>query len=491
MTQPSRAPVQPGDVLAGKYVVERVLGVGGMGVVVAARHQLLGGRVALKFVLPELATSKQVVERFIKEAQAATRITSEHVARVTDVGTLDGGVPYMVMEYLEGRDLGSLLDAQRMFALPVAVDYLLQGLQAVAEAHANGVVHRDLKPTNFFLTKRADGTPLVKVLDFGIAKAVVPDAVGGAKGDLTGTHGTVGSPLYMSPEQIRSSRSVDARADIWAVGVMLHELLTGSHPFTADSAGALLAAILTDPPIPVRAVRPDVPEAVERAILGCLEKDLSRRIPSVRVLSELLAPFGSHDAQLSHHRITGISGATQVGETGAPAASVVAHFAAGVTPAVGQRTAGSWGSTRPEDGTKSPRSSGRRVLIAAAGLGTLAVGGALAAWLTLRSGPSDATAPVEADAQPAKPAEHAVQQPSPPAAPPPPVVEPAPVSATSTQAPAPSASAVVAPSAGKPPAPRSVSTRGRTAPSQSAPPAPATKPTARQKGALDGLIDGR
>jgi len=303
--------VREGDVLAGKYVVERVLGVGGMGAVVAATHQQLGGRVALKFLLPELATQEVVVRRFLKEARAAAQITSEHVARVTDVATLDGGEPYMVMEYLEGRDLSSELAARGPLPVPEAVDYVLQALQAVAEAHAKGVVHRDLKPSNLFLTRRADGTPLVKVLDFGIAKAVSDTGDGRvARDTLTGATGFLGSPLYMSPQQIRNARHVDARTDVWAIGVILHELLTGRFPFEAESTTELLATILTEAPARLRQHRPGVPPELERIVSACLEKDLGRRTPSVAELAVRLTPFGTADAQLSLSRIAGITGVT-------------------------------------------------------------------------------------------------------------------------------------------------------------------------------------
>jgi serine/threonine-protein kinase len=310
-TQPSQRRVREGDVLAGKYVVERVLGVGGMGTVVAATHQQLGGRVALKFLLPELATHEVVVRRFLKEARAASQITSEHVARVTDVDTLDGGEPYLVMEYLEGRDLSSELAARGPLPVPEAVDYVLQALQAIAEAHAQGVVHRDLKPANLFLTRRADGTPLVKVLDFGIAKAVSETGDGSRSRDtLTGATGFLGSPRYMSPEQIRNARHVDARTDVWAIGVILHELISGRVPFEAEPTTALLAAVLTEPPARLRQHRPGVPSELERIVSACLEKDRGRRMRSVAELAVRLAPFGTEDARLSLARIGGIAGVT-------------------------------------------------------------------------------------------------------------------------------------------------------------------------------------
>lgn len=338
-----QSPVQPGDVLADKYVVEAVLGMGGMGVVVAARHRLLGGRVALKFVLPHLSTAGSVVKRFLKEAKAATRITSEHVARVSDVGMLESGAPYMVMEYLEGQDLAELLKTNGPLPVETAVDYLMQALQAIAEAHAQGIVHRDLKPSNLFLTQRADGTPLVKVLDFGIAKALTnDDPTTHTESELTKTQGTLGSPLYMSPEQIRSSRRVDERTDIWSCGVMLYELVSGRRPFEEETSTGLLAAIVSDPPRSLRADRPDAPERLEHIVAACLEKDRERRVQNAGDLAASLAPLGTTDARLSLSRIEGITGRSGHAQ---PLDAVRARPAP-VTAKQG--THSNWGATSPE-----------------------------------------------------------------------------------------------------------------------------------------------
>ncbi|HVJ20233.1 MAG TPA: serine/threonine-protein kinase, partial [Polyangiaceae bacterium] len=215
------APVREGDLLAGKYRVERVIGVGGMGVVVAARHLHLDVRVALKFLLPSLKQDGEIVARFLREGQAAARIKSEHVGRIMDVGSFDDGSPYLVMEYLEGRDLAAELASRGRLSVAEAVAHVLQALEALAEAHQSGIVHRDLKPSNLFLTRRADGSALIKVLDFGISKAAFGE---GGEAVLTRSQGIMGSPQYMSPEQIRSAKRVDQRSDIWSTGVILHEL---------------------------------------------------------------------------------------------------------------------------------------------------------------------------------------------------------------------------------------------------------------------------
>jgi len=206
--------IQEGTLLAGKYRVERLLGAGGMGYVVAAVHEQLDQRVAVKLLATELWENKDAATRFLREARAAVRIRSEHVARVLDVDELENGEPYMVMEFLSGQDLAHELEAQERFEPRIAIDYLLQVCEAVAEAHSLGVIHRDLKPANLFLTRRADGSPLVKVLDFGISKAISPET-GTSGQSLTAPQSLLGSPAYMSPEQVRRPKTVDIRTDIW------------------------------------------------------------------------------------------------------------------------------------------------------------------------------------------------------------------------------------------------------------------------------------
>jgi serine/threonine-protein kinase len=298
-------PVRAGDVLAGKYTVERVLGIGGMGVVVAAMHRELAQRVALKFLLPAAFEAPGAQARFLREARSAARIQSEHVARVMDVGTLETGAPYLVMEYLDGSDLGAKLKEAGPLEPRLAIEYVLQACEAIAEAHALGIVHRDLKPANLFLTKRADGTPLVKVLDFGISKAD-----GGSQGTLTTQSSMMGSPRYMSPEQLRSSRDVDARSDVWSLGVILFELVTGQAPFRGDSIVNVCAAIATDDPLPIRKVCPSAPEILERAVTGCLAKDPNVRIPSVAALARMLEPTATTAARSSIERIVRLGGET-------------------------------------------------------------------------------------------------------------------------------------------------------------------------------------
>jgi len=298
--------VHEGQILAGKFRIERVLGQGGMGVVVAATHLQLDERVALKFLLPDALTNPEAVERFAREARAAVKIKSEHVARVSDVGTLESGSPYMVMEYLHGEDLAAWVRRHGAMAVPEAIEFLLQACEAIAEAHALGIVHRDLKPANLFVTRRVDGSPCIKVLDFGISKLTIPGAA--PEFGMTKTHTIMGSPLYMSPEQMSSTRSVDMRTDIWALGVILYETLTGRVPFEAETMPQLCGMILQDPPRPLYELRPDLPQALQHVVLRCLEKNRERRWSNVAEFAHALAPFGQPAAQRSAERISRVLG---------------------------------------------------------------------------------------------------------------------------------------------------------------------------------------
>jgi serine/threonine-protein kinase len=294
--------VREGDLLAGKYRVERHLGHGGMGYVVAAVHEQLQQRVAVKFLSPEHSKSRDASARFLREARAAVRIQSEHVARVLDVAELEGGAPYMVMEFLNGNDLDAELTQQGSFELTTAVDYLLQASEAVAEAHSLGLVHRDLKPSNLFLTRRADGSELVKVLDFGISKAIAAD-VAEDSASLTSTQAILGSPAYMSPEQARQPKSVDPRTDIWSLGIILYQFLTGTTPFTGDTPLSILAAAFVDDVPDVHPTRPELPEEIDAVIKRCLQKDPKQRYQTIAELAQALEPFARAHSRTSIERI--------------------------------------------------------------------------------------------------------------------------------------------------------------------------------------------
>lgn len=284
-----------GEVIAQKYRVESFVGRGGMGVVVSARHVQLGQVVAIKLltVPPDEERRDEAIARFLQEAKAAARLQNDHVVRIYDVGQLDNGLPFMVMELLNGSDLGSMLDERGPLPEAEAVDYVLQACAGVAEAHQLGIVHRDLKPSNLFVTRRSDGLPLLKVLDFGISKQLSDPSSGEAVPTFTNTRTLMGSPNYMSPEQIRDARRVDARADIWALGIILQELITDAPVFHGESFPGVCAAIVADPPMPVRTMRPDVSVRLEAIINRCLEKDVQRRYQSVGDLAADLSPLGS------------------------------------------------------------------------------------------------------------------------------------------------------------------------------------------------------
>jgi serine/threonine-protein kinase len=281
----------PGVVIAGRYVVERQLAEGGIGVVVVARHHALHQRVAIKYLQAKPLESPAIVERFKREAQLAACIRSEHVVRVFDIGMLPDGGPYIVMEYLEGEDLGAIVERGAL-PVPLAVDYVLQACEALAEAHALGIVHRDLKPQNLFLATRGAGPAIVKILDFGISKASSRGDLATRLPRMTEVGERFGTPVYMSPEQLVSSADVDPRADIWALGVVLFELLTADLPFEGETVPQIAANILGAAPTPLRARCPHGPAALEAVLLKCLEKDRERRYRNVAELAQDLVDLG-------------------------------------------------------------------------------------------------------------------------------------------------------------------------------------------------------
>jgi serine/threonine protein kinase len=297
-------------VVAGKYRVERTLGAGGMGVVVAATQLELDRSVALKFLLPRVLERRDLVARFAREARVAAKLQSEHVARVLDVGSLDDDTPFIVMEYLDGDDLARVIAEQGPLSCKQAVGYVLEAAEAVAEAHALGIVHRDIKPANLFLAKRTSGPPLIKVLDFGLSKI---SELAGAE-NVTSVTGIFGTPAYMSPEQLWSSRTADARSDIWSLGVVLYELLTAQCPFPHERMPELIAAILHAPAQPFDEWRDDVPPELAAVVLQCMEKDPKNRYANVAQLAEALVPFGPPSSERSAERIALMLGSGPLAE---------------------------------------------------------------------------------------------------------------------------------------------------------------------------------
>lgn len=275
-----------GQVLLQKYRVERVLGQGGMGVVLAARHLALGELVAIKLLRAGGADNGEAYERFLREARAAARLRSENVCRVHDFGRLADGQPYMVMDYLEGIDLADVVARRGPLPVVEAAEYVAEACSALTEAHALGIIHRDLKPSNLFLTPRVEGGVRVKVLDFGISKINDP-----ASSALTATGAMLGTPLYMSPEQLVQTSSVDRRADIWSMGVVLYELVTGTWPFFDEALPIIIAKTLNAEPAPPSSLRNNLPLALERIILRCLRKNPGDRPESAQALAGELRAF--------------------------------------------------------------------------------------------------------------------------------------------------------------------------------------------------------
>ncbi len=361
-----------GHVPAGKSGTGRGRGVGGMGVGVKARNLRLETPVAFKFMFPERLGDAEGVSRFKREARAAARLRGEHVARVTDVGELENGAPYMVMEFLEGRDLADHVEKQGPLPLPEAAEYVIQACEALEEAHDKGIVHRDIKPQNIFITRKPNGAAWVKVLDFGISKLTTASGSAG-----TGTGQMMGTAMYMAPEQMRSTKNVDARADIWSMGVTLYELVTGELPFPAESIVEACFKIASEPPVPPTKVRAEVGAELERIILRCLEKDPNARFAKISELSAALAPIAGRSA---HQEPRPDLAAPQAAERSSQvdpmaATGVSGGIAAAVSAASGPNTDVSWGNTQNDKAKKEPAQPARRwPLILAAAVAVVGIG---------------------------------------------------------------------------------------------------------------------
>lgn len=297
-------PIELGQTLAERYRVERVLATSGMSVIVQGTDIETGGPVAIKMLPVDATRIANSVDRFERERRVLEHLRGDHAVEVVAHGRLSTGTPYMVMEFLDGATLGELLRTRGPFRVSDAVDYVLQACEVLARAHTAGVIHRDVKPSNLFLTQRADGTPWIKVLDFGLSKArQAGPALGEDERSLTFAGEVMGSPVYMAPEQLLSSSGVDQGADIWSIGVVLYELLTGALPFEGETVERIRANVMMEAPRPISSLRPDVPADLEAIVMRCLRKLSNDRYRGLTVLAASLAPFGGASARNSAARI--------------------------------------------------------------------------------------------------------------------------------------------------------------------------------------------
>ncbi|MFT3925115.1 MAG: serine/threonine-protein kinase [Myxococcales bacterium] len=382
----------PGDVIAGKYTVERQLGQGGMGAVFAVTHSITSKRLALKCLLPEHATNADIVERFLREAQAAGRIQHRHVVDVFDVGR-EGGLLYIVMEFLEGKALSDLLHDTSL-TLKDALTIIVRAMEGVAAAHAQGIIHRDLKPDNIFVCVGPSGQlDDPRVLDFGISK--LDNKV---NGNLTKTGATMGTPYYMSLEQMSGARDLDARVDVYAMGVILYEAISGEPPHVAESLSALAIRVLTTEPVHLGKLRPDLPAGLADVVMKAIAKERDKRYPDLRSLIDAVMPFvaqgassrtitGSGSQPLRTPRTNNIASDLTVPQTATPAALSAAPAAPVAEKPAQEEWVGSRSSagTAPEPLRTSPPKS-PLMLGAAVGALVLALGAA-GVWLSRRDKP--------------------------------------------------------------------------------------------------------
>ena len=409
-------PIEPGTLLASKYRVGAVIGTGGMGVVVSATHVELDQPVAIKLPLPQHAKDPTFAARFMREGRNVAKIRNDHVARVLDVGRDDEGNPFLVMELLEGVDLSHRLRAGTRFTVPEAVDLLMQACEAVAAAHAVGIVHRDLKPGNLFLEHRPDGWYHVKVLDFGISKVLANDP-SGLEAALTNTTGIVGSPMYMSPEQMIAARDVDVRTDVWSLGLILYKILTGKTPWPSQNPMELATRIARDPPNPPRAFRDDIPEALENVILHAIERDRERRIATVYELAAALAPFDPVRGEASLKRVprpgltlaaprrADASGAMSASaESGTMATSAITLHTVTEDPAapVDPTTIASHGHTNPIAGAVTAAPTPRRRMYGALAVASVVAVAGIAALVVVPRFSADRTPSIDPTADAVK-----------------------------------------------------------------------------------------
>jgi serine/threonine-protein kinase len=412
--------IGPGDVIAGKYRIERVLGRGGMGVVVAAEHLRLGEKVAIKFLLPGALNNADALGRFDREARAAAKIKSEHVAKVLDVSNLENGAPYMVMEHLEGNDLAQVVRKKGALPIAEACTFMLQVCEVLAEAHALGIVHRDLKPGNLFVTTRADGTAAIKVLDFGISKMMEGGATSEPQAALTATDTVLGSPIYMSPEQMTTPKAVESRADIWSFGATLYMLLTAKPPFDGDSIAQVCGMILLGKAPSLLEIRADAPPELAAIVTKCLQRNIEDRWRNVGELAAALAPFAGESGRLSAERAQRVLETTGSLGKHLPASTIAAASAAetsvSITGSVTStdrampKTMVGWANTG-EGAIEMPRAKPKWPLYAGGVALVLAVGVGIGSL----TGRSDSTATGAPSASALAPSPSALASASPPA----------------------------------------------------------------------------
>src|SRR5882724_572159 len=350
LEQPPTSVIQTGDVIDGKYLVGECIAWGGMGIVIDAMHLHLQKPVALKCIRAEFLANEEMVTRFLNEARFAANLRNEHVARVLDFGKTKAGIPYLVMERLEGLSLAMSVQERGPLPATEAVDYMLQACEALAEAHGQGIVHRDIKPENLFLTQGVNGTPIVKVLDFGISKQLTFN-VGRS---FTNPASSMGSPCYMSPEQMSNPRLVDGRTDVWSMGAVLFELLAGRPPFDGQTLPEICAQVMCGEPASLNDLRPDLPRGLDAVVGRCLRKDRDKRFPDVAALARGLAKYASKRGR------AGIPSIEHITSNSSPPASVkqrrfFADWVTGFRPTVFDRRSESRSSELAGDGAPERR----------------------------------------------------------------------------------------------------------------------------------------
>jgi serine/threonine protein kinase len=406
-----------GRVIGGKYRIERPLGAGAWAQVFLAEHVDLHSKVAIKILTNWESCSDKQLGRFLREARSAARLKTIHVCRVLDVGRTEEGAPFTVLEHLDGTDFQHVVEERGRLDPATAVEYVLQACEGLAEAHASGIVHRDLKPANMFLTAAPDGSPLVKILDFGISKEMT-----GQKIDIHLTRSTdlLGTPFYMSPEQLRDAAEVDARTDIWSMGVILWRMLSGVMPFEGGSFAELCVSIMTGPP-PSRGLE-HIPSGLVDTLYRCLEKDPARRFENVRQLAGALSHWLSGEESSRVSRISRVlaryGSAADATAGGPPRSATPAPVPAiGALDPTADAAPPSLAVTTPRP-FAAPAPRWRRILFIGGIAAGLAMAGVAVILLLSRDDAPAAAAAAHADAAPV------AAQPAPVAAPPPAAAEP-------------------------------------------------------------------